>query len=177
MDTILVLVLLSFSVIQAFAPPSKSIIRSTCRQPQWRIICSVKKNNDDDDITTEQQSQHDSDDFCEKLKATFHSAREWGRDAFKSLTELSLKDYKWRSSVFKSNEADRLMEQSLARMRGEDASYVRPMDATDEKLGPLVCFCCWIVALIFVRHTQFGLQRFLIGTTGEIDRILAVQSD
>lgn len=29
------------------------------------------------------------------------------------------------------------MEESVARMMGEDASYVRPMDAGDEKIGPL----------------------------------------
>jgi hypothetical protein len=62
------------------------------------------------------------------------------RDTFKSITELSLMDYKWRSSVFKENEADRRVEESLARMRGEDPSYIRPMDATDEKIGPLVRF-------------------------------------
>jgi hypothetical protein len=58
-------------------------------------------------------------------------------DAFKRLTELSLLDYEWRSSLFKTNEADRRMEESLARMRGEDPSYVRPMDASDETIGPL----------------------------------------
>jgi hypothetical protein len=62
------------------------------------------------------------------------------RDAFKSITELSLMDYKWRSSLFKENEADRRVEESLARMRGGDPSYIRPMDATDEKIGPLVRF-------------------------------------
>ena len=60
------------------------------------------------------------------------------RDFLKSITELSLMDYKWRSSLFKETEADRRIEESLARMRGEDASYVRPMDAKDEKIGPLV---------------------------------------
>ena len=66
--------------------------------------------------------------------------RDMLRDFFKSITELSLMDYKWRSSIFKETEADRRIEESLARMRGEDASYVRPMDATDEKIGPLVGF-------------------------------------
>mmetsp|Transcript_18486 Transcript_18486/g.28529 ORF Transcript_18486/g.28529 Transcript_18486/m.28529 type:complete len:461 (+) Transcript_18486:239-1621(+) len=59
------------------------------------------------------------------------------REAFGQLAKLSLEDYKWRSSVFKTNEADRLVEQSLARMMGEDPSYVRPMDASDSKIGPL----------------------------------------
>lgn len=58
------------------------------------------------------------------------------RETVQTLAELSLEDYKWRSSVFKRNEADRQMEQSLAIMQGKDPSYVRPMDANN--LGPLV---------------------------------------
>lgn len=54
----------------------------------------------------------------------------------KRLANLSLQDYYWRSDVFKKNEADRRVEESLARMMGEDAAYVRPMDAGD-KIGPL----------------------------------------
>jgi hypothetical protein len=54
------------------------------------------------------------------------------------LAELSLKDYDWRSSVFKSKEADRKVEESLARMMGDEPIYVRPMDASEEKIGPLV---------------------------------------
>jgi hypothetical protein len=54
------------------------------------------------------------------------------------LAELSLKDYDWRSSMFKSEEADRKVEESLARMMGDEPAYVRPMDATEEKIGPLV---------------------------------------
>jgi len=30
------------------------------------------------------------------------------------------------------------VEESIARMMGEEAAYVRPMDAGDEKIGPLV---------------------------------------
>lgn len=56
------------------------------------------------------------------------------------LAELSLEDYKWRSSLFKSTEADRKVEESLARMMGDEAAYVRPMDASEEKIGPLVSF-------------------------------------
>lgn len=55
------------------------------------------------------------------------------------LAELSLEDYEWRQSVFSTNEADRKVEESLARMMGDEASYVRPMDASTEKIGPLVC--------------------------------------
>ncbi|GKY91329.1 hypothetical protein MPSEU_000105100 [Mayamaea pseudoterrestris] len=57
------------------------------------------------------------------------------RDTLRTLAQLSLVDYEWRSSIFKSSEADRLMENSIARMRGQDPGYVRPMDAAS--LGPL----------------------------------------
>jgi hypothetical protein len=56
------------------------------------------------------------------------------------LAKLSLQDYKWRTSIFKETEADRLVEQSLARMMGDEPSYIRPMDAGDKKIGPLGLF-------------------------------------
>ena len=59
------------------------------------------------------------------------------RNVLRRLANLSLRDYQWRSSLFKSNEADRQVEESLARMMGEEAAYLRPMDASDEKRGPL----------------------------------------
>jgi hypothetical protein len=59
------------------------------------------------------------------------------------LAELSLKDYDWRSSVFKTKEADRKVEESLARIMGDEPIYVRPMDASEEKIGPLVS--TWLV--------------------------------
>lgn len=62
------------------------------------------------------------------------------RNLLKRLANLSLQDYYWRSDFFKKTEADRQLEQSLARMMGEEAAYVRPMDAGEEKIGPLVCF-------------------------------------
>ena len=60
------------------------------------------------------------------------------RRGLRRLAQLSLEDYEWRMSIFKEKEADRKMEESLARMMGEDASYVRPMDAAESKIGPLV---------------------------------------
>jgi hypothetical protein len=58
------------------------------------------------------------------------------RNVVQWLAELSLMDYQWRTGLFKSTEADRMVEQSLARMRGEEhATYIRPMDAPDP--GPL----------------------------------------
>jgi hypothetical protein len=32
------------------------------------------------------------------------------------------------------------VEESIASMMGEDPSYVRPMDASEDKIGPLVSF-------------------------------------
>ncbi|KAL7538985.1 hypothetical protein ACHAXR_008931, partial [Thalassiosira sp. AJA248-18] len=69
------------------------------------------------------------------------SARERKRDIFKktlgNLASLSLVDYKWRSALFKKNEADRMEEEWMAAMMGEDPAYARPMDAGDERRGPL----------------------------------------
>jgi len=124
----------------AFVPqPARS--RTRCIRQDYDIMWNAKKTPNDDNVEQQEretpQQAKQRDDICETVKAAFANLHDMIRDAFKSLTELSLKDYQWRSSVFKSNEADRLMEQSLARMRGEDASYLRPMDAADEKIGPL----------------------------------------
>ena len=53
------------------------------------------------------------------------------------LAKLSLQDYEMRSGFFKKREADRRIEESLARMMGDEASYVRPMDASEKTIGPL----------------------------------------
>jgi len=53
------------------------------------------------------------------------------------LAKLSLQDYEWRVGLFKDREADRKVEESLARMMGDEASYVRPMDASENSIGPL----------------------------------------
>ena len=63
------------------------------------------------------------------------------------MASLSLVDYKWRSALFKKNEADRMEEEWMAAMMGEDASYARPMDADDERRGPLVRVRCTSCAL------------------------------
>jgi len=68
-------------------------------------------------------------------KITKRRKRATFKSVIKSLASLSLQDYKWRSELFKNNEADRMMEETLARMRGVEPSYLRPMDAS--KIGPL----------------------------------------
>jgi hypothetical protein len=51
---------------------------------------------------------------------------------------LSLKDYEWRSSFFRTAEAERRVQESLARLMGEEyATYIRPGDAPETKIGPL----------------------------------------
>jgi len=69
------------------------------------------------------------------------TARRRKRDIFKSalrdLASLSLIDYKWRSALFKKNEADRMEEEWMAHLMGEDPAYARPMDADETKRGPL----------------------------------------
>ena len=62
------------------------------------------------------------------------------RQGLRRLAQLSLEDYDWRMSVFKEKEANRRVEEYLAGMLGDDASYVRPMDASETKIGPLVSF-------------------------------------
>jgi len=68
-------------------------------------------------------------------------AKERKRDVFKktlrNLASLSLVDYKWRSALFKKQEADRMEEEWMAAMMGEDPAYARPMDAGDQTRGPL----------------------------------------
>ena len=120
--------------------PSPIGTRSAHTEQKYGTIWSAKKIPTDDDVDQDSNAltqPRKEDDLCESVKVAFSNLHDAIRDTFKTVTELALEDYKWRSSVFKNNEADRLMEQSLARMQGKDASYVRPMDAADEKIGPL----------------------------------------
>lgn len=68
------------------------------------------------------------------------------RTLLKKLANLSLQDYYWRSDYFKKTEADRQVEESIARMMGEEASYLRPMDAGDGKIGPLVSVISMLIS-------------------------------
>lgn len=99
------------------------------------VIDSSNNNDSPSEISDNETSDRNELELSSKRRK-----RDIIRDAIKRIASLSLEDYKWRSEVFKTNEADRELEKSLARMRGEKASYLRPMDATDEDLGPLVSF-------------------------------------
>jgi len=103
--------------------------------------------NDSSFVTTKSNSRDgDSGSFATTFLASFPELSSLNRmfrlsdlirSLFRRLASLSLQDYNWRSDYFKKTEADRQVEESFARMIGEDATYVRPMDATDDKIGPL----------------------------------------
>jgi hypothetical protein len=80
----------------------------------------------------------EEDSTSESDGSTSQDTNEVKNSSLLRLAQLSLEDYKWRSSVFKTEEADRRVEESLARMMGDEAAYVRPMDASEGKIGPLV---------------------------------------
>ena len=87
---------------------------------------SMKSQNEDDpNPRTDEELRRKADE-------------NWATSTLRRLAQLSLEDYEWRNSVVKSKEADRKVDDVLARMMGEDPSYVRPMDAGDKKIGPLV---------------------------------------
>jgi len=97
---------------------------------------------EDDEENNKVKHSDDVNDNSEKNNMMIVSTKTTRKsDTFKSIIQslatLSLKDYEWRSQLFKNNEADRMMEETLARMRGVESSYVRPMDADERKLGPL----------------------------------------
>jgi hypothetical protein len=95
-------------------------------------VCMAASSSEEDDTDAISQSSPPAGDDEKKMERG-----DLLRDAIRRLAELSLEDYRWRSSGLKSSEADRMVEQSMARMLGEDAAYVRPMDASDNSIGPL----------------------------------------
>lgn len=98
---------------------------------------SFTSKPNDTDTDTDMDMDMDMDMDINDTTTSITRKRDRIRNFIKHIASLSLQDYKWRSELFKSNEADALMEKSLARMRGEDMAYVRPMDASDEEIGPL----------------------------------------
>lgn len=86
----------------------------------------VSPPNNKNDANSNQKPDTNNNDNNHNM---FQSFSRW-------LAELSLQDYQWRTDVFKSISADRMIDNSLARLRGEStAPYVRPMDAAE--IGPL----------------------------------------
>ena len=94
---------------------------------------------------------------------------------FRRLANLSLQDYYWRSDLFKKNEADRRVEESLARMMGEDAAYVRPMDA-GKNMGPLGKAEKQLVEWLYLVIEEEGRRARLIASSdGELVRPIDLQ--
>lgn len=92
------------------------------------------------DTAAESAESSSSSEITPTAEATQRQRRKRDgiRNVLRRLADLSLRDYRWRSSLFKSTEADRQVEESLARMMGEaNAPYLRPMDASDDQRGPL----------------------------------------
>lgn len=75
-------------------------------------------------------NQNNNLDDSNNNNSLFHVFVQW-------LAKLSLEDYQWRMNVYKTHQAERMLEESLARMLGENATYVRPMDAGPTIIGPL----------------------------------------
>jgi len=122
----------------------------TFRRKHGAVGSLLASSEDDDDIidvVIEKSADENNVDLEEASGGSLVQSNDDGEsrtrkrdylgNALRKLASLSLEDYKWRSSVFKKNEADRRVEESLARMMGEAPAYVRPMDAGDQKLGPL----------------------------------------
>lgn len=108
----------------AFQTPSSVVVVGPLHAAAPRLTPDQQDNNNNNN-----NKQHPPSG-----PLTFHDSI---KEFFLNLARLSLRDYEWRSSVFKSTEADRLLEESLARMQGINRPYLRPMDASDEKIGPL----------------------------------------
>lgn len=74
----------------------------------------------------------------EGQSSVFQLFMDWWKKILQSLAALSLEDYKIRSSIIKERAAGRQLEESIARIRGENPGYVRPMYADETTIGPLV---------------------------------------
>eukprot|EP00529_Nitzschia_sp_RCC80_P024130 CAMPEP_0113454350 /NCGR_PEP_ID=MMETSP0014_2-20120614/7818_1 /TAXON_ID=2857 /ORGANISM="Nitzschia sp." /LENGTH=450 /DNA_ID=CAMNT_0000345753 /DNA_START=269 /DNA_END=1621 /DNA_ORIENTATION=+ /assembly_acc=CAM_ASM_000159 len=105
------------------------------RQRQRSSSCHVPLN-----VSSESNNNNSSSN--ESNTANNKKGKVWEGEENKDpnllkLAELSLKDYEWRKSYFEQQEADRKVEESVARLMGDEPSYVRPMDAGETKIGPL----------------------------------------
>lgn len=141
-------------VTHAFAPPTRIHV-AVITPSNYRGLCrfSRNNNNNDDDNSNNNmgvidveviRGDDDDDSSGDDVKISNSSEggqrvrkRDMFRNMVKTLASLSLKDYKWRSDLFKKNEAERSEEEVLAIMRGDQASYLRPMDAGEGRKGPL----------------------------------------
>ncbi len=136
----------SFSAHSRITPPSYHI-RNNNRLFAGGSTTSLAAENDRQDSSREYQNVSSSKSVQpESLDGSSSSStlispqrrkRDVLQDALRHLAQLSLADYEWRSDIFLNNEADRRLQQSLSRIMGREDAYVRPMDASDDKIGPL----------------------------------------
>lgn len=102
--------------------------RSECRMERNKIILLMGADDSNGQV------KYEGDRKSSEFQLTTSDLL---KTLLKKLAVLSLQDYNWRSEYFKKTEADRRVEESIARMMGEEAAYLRPMDASDGKIGPL----------------------------------------
>lgn len=95
----------------------------------WKLFASLTPSTPNEESNSNEKKKKQELDEKEE--------RRQDDNLLRRLAEWSLQDYEWRSSVFKSNEANRKVEESIARLQGIEPSYVRPMDASPSKMGPL----------------------------------------
>jgi hypothetical protein len=129
----LLVVGLSANQSDCFTPPMKKRPHSTSTRNNFHLATTNKDNKED---TGDSSTKATNSDDGMQYGYTPRNLGDITRELIRSIAKLSLEDYKWRSDVFKTMTANRLVENSLARMMG-DASpgYVRPMDAPER--GPL----------------------------------------
>jgi hypothetical protein len=126
----------SFSPSSSFKPHSKLPVLPLPqilleKHPLIRLGISAASQDEQETRQSSDKNNNNDDDKPDKYDDSI-------RRGLRRLAQLSLEDYTWRMSVFKEKEASRKMEEYLATMMGEDAAYVRPMDASESKIGPLV---------------------------------------
>lgn len=122
----------SYSSGYSYFPSSSSKTQS------FRLYASNSQSTDEDEIDKPISAFENSTTSSSSSSALVaKDTQEDLRKTLLRLAEWSLEDYKWRSSVFKEAEADRMVEETLARMQGTKPTYVRPMDAGEEQIGPL----------------------------------------
>jgi len=124
---------LHFSISNKYSSSREKIRRSRIFNSSFTRLLSIDNDdNDQFDVSKEQQLQQQQGE-----KNSRNLVRLEKSTGLLQLAKLSLQDYEWRNGFFKKREANRRMEESLARMMGDEASYVRPMDASESNIGPL----------------------------------------
>lgn len=89
----------------------------------------------------------------------------------KYLAQLSLYDYNWRMNIFQQYEASRSIDTSMASILGENVTYIRPMDAPTNIIGPLGQLEYNIVnTLLQIYREEYDRATLMIQQSGKIIR-------